>query len=78
MRLIAAQPIDTIIDTLQTKITSEIGNREHLQSLSSLVSIQALHNITARLQRVRKIINIQRYTAVCKHSGDALNIEPNL
>jgi hypothetical protein len=64
MRLIAAQPINTIIDTLQAKITSEIGSREHSQSLSSLVSIQALHNITDRLQKIRKIINIQRYNIV--------------
>jgi hypothetical protein len=64
MRLIAAQPINTIIDTLQAKITSEIGNREHSQSLSSLVSIQALQNIRDRLQKIRKIINIQRYNLV--------------
>ena len=64
MRLIAAQPINTIIDTLQAEITSEIGSREHLQSLSSLVSIQALHSITERLQKIRKIINIQRYNLV--------------
>ncbi len=64
MRLIAAQPINTIIDTLQAEITSEIGSRKHSQSLSSLVSIQALHNITDRLQKIRKIINIQRYNIV--------------
>jgi hypothetical protein len=64
MRLIAAQPINTIIDTFQAKITSEIGNREHSQSLSSLVAIQALRNISERLQKIRKIINIQRYNLV--------------
>ncbi len=64
MRLIAAQPINTIIDTLQAEITSEIGSRKHFQSLSSLVSIQALQNITERLQKIRKIINIQRYNLV--------------
>ena len=64
MRPIAAQPINSIIDTLQAKITSEIGNREHSHSLSSLVSIQALRNITDRLQKIRKIINIQRYNLV--------------
>jgi hypothetical protein len=64
MRLIAAQPINTIIDTLQAEIISEIGSREHLQSLSSLVSIQALHNIAERLQKIRRIINIQRYNLV--------------
>ena len=64
MRLIAAQPINTTIDTLQAEITSEIGSRKHSQSLSSLVSIQALQNITERLQKIRKIINIQRYNLV--------------
>jgi hypothetical protein len=64
MRLIAAQPINIKIDTLQAKITSAVGDRSHSQSLSSLVSVQALHNITARLQLVRKIINIQRYNLV--------------
>ena len=64
MRLIAAQPINTTIDKLQAEIISEIGSRKDLQSLSSLVSIQALQNITDRLQKIRKIINIQRYNLV--------------
>lgn len=64
MRLIAAQPINTTIDTLQSEITSEIDSRKDSQSLSSLVSIQALQNITDRLQKIRKIINIQRYNLV--------------
>lgn len=64
MRLIAAKPINHIIDTLQARINSEIGNREHSQSLSLLVSVQALQNITERLQKIRKIINIQRYNLV--------------
>lgn len=64
MRLIAAQPINVTIDALQTDINREIGNRAHLQNLSSLVSVKALQDITARLTKIRKIINIQRYNLV--------------
>jgi hypothetical protein len=64
MRLIAAQSVNAIIDTLQTTINNEIGNREHLQNLSSLVSIKALQDISARLTKIRRIINIQRYNLV--------------
>jgi hypothetical protein len=64
MRLIAAQPINVIIDAIQTDINSEIGNREHLQTLSSLVSIKALQDIAARLSKIRRIINIQRYNLI--------------
>ncbi|WP_310426514.1 hypothetical protein [Chamaesiphon sp. VAR_48_metabat_135_sub] len=61
---IEAQQINVIIDTLQTDINSEIGNREHLQNLSSLVSIKALQDISARLTKIQRIINIQRYNLV--------------
>jgi GTPase SAR1 family protein len=64
MRLLAVQPINIIIDDLQTTINSEIGSREQLQNLSALVSIQAFQEIATRLAKIRRILNIQRYNLV--------------
>ena len=64
MRLIAAQSINAIIDRLQAQVDSEIGNKQQLDNLSSLVSIQALQDLTARLAKIRSILNIQRYNLV--------------
>jgi len=64
MRLIAAQSINAIIDRLQAQVNSEIGNKQQLDNLNSLVSIQALQDLTARLAKIRSILNIQRYNLV--------------
>ncbi len=64
MRQVAVQPINIIIDRLQTKITSEIENRSQFDDLSALVSIQALQDIGLRLNKIQKILNIQRYNLV--------------
>jgi type IV secretory pathway ATPase VirB11/archaellum biosynthesis ATPase len=64
MRSIAVQPINTIIDRLQTIITSEIEIRSQFDDLSALVSIQALQDIGLRLHKIRRILNIQRYNLV--------------
>jgi len=64
MRLLAVQPINTIIDNLQTTISREIGSREQLQQLSAVVSIQAFQAIGTRLAKIRRILNIQRYNLV--------------
>ncbi len=64
MRLLAVQPINTIIDNLQTTITSEIGSREQLPTLSALVAIQAFQDISNRLTKIRRILNIQRYNLI--------------
>jgi hypothetical protein len=64
MRLLAVQPINTIIDNLQTTIKSEIGSREQIQQLSAVVSIQAFQEIGNRLTKIRRILNIQRYNLV--------------
>ena len=64
MRLLAVQPINTIIDNLQTTISREIGSREQLQQLSAVVSIQAFKALGTRLAKIRRILNIQRYNLV--------------
>jgi hypothetical protein len=64
MRSIAVQPINTIIDCLQSTITSEIEIRSQFDDLSALVSIQALQDIRLRLDKIRRILNIQRYNLV--------------
>lgn len=64
MRQVAVQPINIIIDRLQTIITSEIEIRSQFDDLSALVSIQALQDIGLRLQKIRRILNIQRYNLV--------------
>jgi hypothetical protein len=64
MRLIDVQPINVNIDDLQANINSEISNREQIQTLSSLVAVKALQDITARLAKIRRILNIQRYDLI--------------
>jgi DNA-binding transcriptional MerR regulator len=64
MRSIAVQPINIIIDRLQHKITSEVENRSQSDDLSALVSVQALQDIGLRLNKIRQILNIQRYNLV--------------
>ena len=64
MRLIAAQSINAIIDSLQAQVNSEIRNKQQLDNLRSLVSIQALQDLTGRLANIRSILNIQRYNLV--------------
>jgi hypothetical protein len=64
MRSIAVQPINTIIDRLQSIIASEIEIRSQFDDLSALVSIQALQDIGLRLDKIRRILNIQRYNLV--------------
>ncbi|PSB40852.1 hypothetical protein C7B77_27925, partial [Chamaesiphon polymorphus CCALA 037] len=64
MRLIAVQPINIIIDDLQTKIDLEIENRSQLADLGALVAMRAMQDIAARLTKIRKILNIQRYNLI--------------
>jgi hypothetical protein len=64
MRSIAVQPININIDRLQDNITSEIEHRSQSDDLSALVSIQALQDIRSRLDKIQKILNIQRYNLV--------------
>jgi DNA-binding transcriptional MerR regulator len=64
MRQVAVQPINIIIDRLQSKISREIEDKLQFDDLSALVSIQALQDIGLRLNKIQKILNIQRYNLV--------------
>jgi DNA replication protein DnaC len=64
MQLVSVQPINILIQDLQTKITHEIATRSTHHNLSAIVSVKALQDITDRLTKIHKILNIQQYNLV--------------
>jgi hypothetical protein len=84
------QSIAPLVGNLQAQIAAEIANREHRDSLSDLVSIRAMENISTRLAKIDKILKIQRYnlvfigqvgtgktTAICHLFGLTREVEKN-
>jgi hypothetical protein len=84
------QSIAPLVGDLQAQIAAEIANREHRDSLSDLVSIRAMENISTRLAKIDKILKIQRYnlvfigqvgtgktTAICHLFGLTREVEKN-
>jgi hypothetical protein len=60
----AFQSVEPSLQNLHTQIVDEITSRAGGDSLSDLVSIRAMENIADRLQKIRKILQIQRYDLV--------------
>ncbi len=64
MQLVSVQSINTRIQELQTEIEREIAARSATQNLSAIVSSKALQDITERLTKIHKILNIRRYNLI--------------
>lgn len=64
MQLVSVQSINILIQDLQTKIAHEIVTRSAHHNLSAIVSVKALQDITDRLIKINKILNIEQYNLV--------------
>jgi hypothetical protein len=64
MQLVSVQPINILIQDLQAKITNEIAAKSVHHNLSTIISIKALQDISDRLTKIHKILNIQRYNLI--------------
>jgi hypothetical protein len=64
VQLAALAPINLRIQEIQSKIAQEVARRSLNKDLSSILSVKALQNIADRLEKIREILNIQRYNLV--------------